>query len=105
MSFSVSTRGFNADVCVICRMLEVCTLRLSDTCTNVPSAELNLPYYPLLRRNVDCVIALDASADSQVITVAMSGTIYADPNCHPRICGSLERKVCASMLSHHNRTR
>ncbi|OJT06010.1 Cytosolic phospholipase A2 zeta [Trametes pubescens] len=28
-------------------------------------AELNLPYYPLLRRNVDCVIALDASADSQ----------------------------------------
>ena len=30
------------------------------------AAELNLPYYPLLRRNVDCVIALDASADSQV---------------------------------------
>ncbi|THH27869.1 hypothetical protein EUX98_g6326 [Antrodiella citrinella] len=29
-------------------------------------AELNLPYYPLLRRDVDCVIALDASADSQV---------------------------------------
>ncbi|GJJ06102.1 hypothetical protein Clacol_000291 [Clathrus columnatus] len=28
-------------------------------------AELNIPYYPLLRRNVDCVIALDASADSQ----------------------------------------
>ena len=29
-------------------------------------AELNLPYYPLLRRSVDCIIALDASADSQV---------------------------------------
>ncbi|KAH8099985.1 FabD/lysophospholipase-like protein [Cristinia sonorae] len=29
------------------------------------TAELNLPYYPLLRRDVDCVIALDASADSQ----------------------------------------
>ncbi|KAJ3554539.1 hypothetical protein NM688_g3054 [Phlebia brevispora] len=28
-------------------------------------AELNIPYYPLLRRNVDCIIALDASADSQ----------------------------------------
>ncbi|CDO78125.1 hypothetical protein BN946_scf184725.g4 [Trametes cinnabarina] len=28
-------------------------------------AELNIPYYPFLRRNVDCVIALDASADSQ----------------------------------------
>ncbi|TCD70189.1 hypothetical protein EIP91_004368 [Steccherinum ochraceum] len=28
-------------------------------------AELNLPYYPLLRRDVDCVIALDASAGSQ----------------------------------------
>ncbi|KAK7690859.1 hypothetical protein QCA50_005961 [Cerrena zonata] len=28
-------------------------------------AELNLPYYPLLRRDVDCIIALDASADSQ----------------------------------------
>ncbi|KAL5524090.1 hypothetical protein ACEPAG_8263 [Sanghuangporus baumii] len=27
--------------------------------------ELNIPYYPLLRRNVDCIIALDASADSQ----------------------------------------
>ncbi|KAG8936963.1 hypothetical protein FRC02_009100 [Tulasnella sp. 418] len=26
---------------------------------------LNIPYYPLLRRNVDCIIALDASADSQ----------------------------------------
>lgn len=30
------------------------------------AAELNIPYYPLLRRNVDCIIALDASADSQV---------------------------------------
>ena len=29
-------------------------------------AELNIPYYPLLRREVDCIIALDASADSQV---------------------------------------
>ncbi|KAJ8456031.1 hypothetical protein ONZ51_g12279 [Trametes cubensis] len=29
-------------------------------------AELNIPYYPFLRRSVDCVIALDASADSQV---------------------------------------
>ncbi|KAI0699790.1 FabD/lysophospholipase-like protein [Cerioporus squamosus] len=28
-------------------------------------AELNIPYYPFLRRSVDCVIALDASADSQ----------------------------------------
>ncbi|CCO27046.1 hypothetical protein BN14_01079 [Rhizoctonia solani AG-1 IB] len=28
-------------------------------------AELNIPYYPLLRRGVDCIIALDASADSQ----------------------------------------
>ncbi|KIJ39940.1 hypothetical protein M422DRAFT_75814 [Sphaerobolus stellatus SS14] len=28
-------------------------------------AELNIPYYPLLRRNIDCIIALDASADSQ----------------------------------------
>jgi len=28
-------------------------------------ADLNLPYYPLLRRNVDCIVALDASADSQ----------------------------------------
>ncbi|KAG9035347.1 hypothetical protein FRB95_011498 [Tulasnella sp. JGI-2019a] len=28
-------------------------------------AELNIPYYPLLRRNVDCIISLDASADSQ----------------------------------------
>ncbi|KAI0091361.1 FabD/lysophospholipase-like protein [Irpex rosettiformis] len=27
--------------------------------------ELNIPYYPLFRRNVDCIIALDASADSQ----------------------------------------
>ncbi|KAG8842230.1 hypothetical protein FRB91_004298, partial [Serendipita sp. 411] len=27
--------------------------------------ELNIPYYPLLRRDVDCIIALDASADSQ----------------------------------------
>ncbi|KAI0682847.1 FabD/lysophospholipase-like protein [Cytidiella melzeri] len=27
--------------------------------------ELNIPYYPLLRRNVDCIIALDASSDSQ----------------------------------------
>ncbi|KAI0746311.1 FabD/lysophospholipase-like protein [Daedaleopsis nitida] len=26
--------------------------------------ELNIPYYPFLRRNVDCIIALDASADS-----------------------------------------
>ena len=30
------------------------------------TAELNIPYYPFLRRNVDCIIALDASADSQV---------------------------------------
>ena len=30
------------------------------------AAELNIPYYPLLRRNVDCIIALDASADYQV---------------------------------------
>lgn len=29
-------------------------------------AELNIPYYPLLRRDVDCIIAADASADSQV---------------------------------------
>lgn len=29
-------------------------------------ALLNIPYYPLLRREVDCMIALDASADSQV---------------------------------------
>ncbi|TDL24273.1 FabD/lysophospholipase-like protein [Rickenella mellea] len=29
------------------------------------TAELNIPYYPLLRRDVDCIIALDASADSQ----------------------------------------
>lgn len=50
--------------------------RPSNTCTNAPSAELNLPYYPLLRRNVDCVIALDASADSQVITAAICRTIY-----------------------------
>ncbi|EMD34109.1 hypothetical protein CERSUDRAFT_86863 [Gelatoporia subvermispora B] len=28
-------------------------------------ADLNIPYYPLLRRNVDCIVALDASADSQ----------------------------------------
>ncbi|KAG8721649.1 hypothetical protein FRC08_011577 [Ceratobasidium sp. 394] len=28
-------------------------------------AELNIPYYPFLRREVDCIIALDASADSQ----------------------------------------
>ncbi|KAG8995132.1 hypothetical protein FRB90_000255, partial [Tulasnella sp. 427] len=28
-------------------------------------AELNIPYYPLLRRDVDCIIALDASADLQ----------------------------------------
>ncbi|OCH95436.1 FabD/lysophospholipase-like protein [Obba rivulosa] len=28
-------------------------------------AELNIPYYPLLRRDVDCIVALDASADSQ----------------------------------------
>ncbi|KAI0764706.1 FabD/lysophospholipase-like protein [Fomes fomentarius] len=32
---------------------------------NDPVAELNIPYYPFLRRNVDCIIALDASADSQ----------------------------------------
>jgi phospholipase A2 len=32
-------------------------------------AELNIPYYPLLRREVDCIIALDASADSQVRTL------------------------------------
>ncbi|KAI0777421.1 FabD/lysophospholipase-like protein [Trametes elegans] len=31
----------------------------------VNAAELNIPYYPFLRRNVDCIIALDASADSQ----------------------------------------
>ncbi|KLO19485.1 FabD/lysophospholipase-like protein [Schizopora paradoxa] len=28
-------------------------------------AELNIPYYPLFRRDVDCIVALDASADSQ----------------------------------------
>lgn len=33
---------------------------------DVCPAELNIPYYPLLRRSVDCIIALDASADSQV---------------------------------------
>lgn len=36
------------------------------TDVNLFAAELNIPYYPLLRRNVDCIIALDASADSQV---------------------------------------
>ncbi|QRV94152.1 phospholipase [Ceratobasidium sp. AG-Ba] len=36
------------------------TLRFMDA-----GAELNIPYYPLLRREVDCIIALDASADSQ----------------------------------------
>ncbi|KAL5631524.1 hypothetical protein ACGC1H_007143 [Rhizoctonia solani] len=36
------------------------TLRFMDA-----GAELNIPYYPLLRRGVDCIIALDASADSQ----------------------------------------
>ncbi|KAF8608820.1 FabD/lysophospholipase-like protein [Ceratobasidium sp. AG-I] len=36
------------------------TLRFMDA-----GAELNIPYYPLLRRDVDCIIALDASADSQ----------------------------------------
>ncbi|KAG8747162.1 hypothetical protein FRC10_002211 [Ceratobasidium sp. 414] len=39
---------------------EVETLRFMDA-----GAELNIPYYPLLRREVDCIIALDASADSQ----------------------------------------
>ncbi|KAG9103269.1 hypothetical protein FRC06_011560 [Ceratobasidium sp. 370] len=39
---------------------EVETLRFMDA-----GAELNIPYYPFLRREVDCIIALDASADSQ----------------------------------------
>jgi len=39
---------------------EADTLRFMDA-----GAELNIPYYPLLRRDVDCIIALDASADSQ----------------------------------------
>ncbi|KAG8892343.1 hypothetical protein FRB99_002794, partial [Tulasnella sp. 403] len=39
---------------------EPATIGLMDA-----GAELNIPYYPLLRRNVDCIIALDASADSQ----------------------------------------
>ncbi|KAI0784211.1 FabD/lysophospholipase-like protein [Abortiporus biennis] len=34
-------------------------------CMSFMVTELNIPYYPLLRRNVDCIIALDASADSQ----------------------------------------
>jgi phospholipase A2 len=38
---------------------EVDTLGFMDA-----GAELNIPYYPLFRRNVDCIIALDASADS-----------------------------------------
>ncbi|KZT61963.1 FabD/lysophospholipase-like protein [Calocera cornea HHB12733] len=36
------------------------TLGLMDA-----GALINVPYYPLLRRNVDCIIALDASVDSQ----------------------------------------
>ncbi|EJU04124.1 FabD/lysophospholipase-like protein [Dacryopinax primogenitus] len=36
------------------------TLGLMDA-----GALINVPYYPLLRRNVDCIISLDASVDSQ----------------------------------------
>ena len=49
------------------RMPEVGSTRYSTATLVIHtfSAELNIPYYPLLRRNVDCIIALDASADSQ----------------------------------------
>ncbi|KAG9126079.1 hypothetical protein FRC07_005004 [Ceratobasidium sp. 392] len=40
------------------------TLRFMDA-----GAELNIPYYPFLRREVDCIIALDASADSQAVNL------------------------------------
>ena len=46
-------------------MLEVCLIRIAFSMFTRFSAELNIPYYPLLRRKVDCIIALDASADSQ----------------------------------------
>ncbi|KIP11177.1 hypothetical protein PHLGIDRAFT_114837 [Phlebiopsis gigantea 11061_1 CR5-6] len=42
-------------------------------------AELNIPYYPLLRRNVDCIIALDASADSQDLWFTRA---EGQPVCH-----------------------
>ena len=38
---------------------------MADGAELMSPAELNIPYYPLLRRDVDCIIALDASADSQ----------------------------------------
>lgn len=57
-------------------------------------AELNLPYYPLLRRNVDCIIALDASADSQVRNVSIPETSPASTDaCTCRICGLHVLKV------------
>jgi len=47
------------------RMLEARSIPKLVTPLISGIAELNIPYYPLLRRNVDCIIALDASADSQ----------------------------------------
>ena len=54
-------------------------------------AELNLPYYPLLRRNVDCIIALDASADSQVSKAAGLASLDSLHSC--RTYGLREQNV------------
>lgn len=57
--------AFNFDI--DSRMPEVRYYFFSHHTAYALLAELNIPYYPLLRRNVDCIIALDASADSQVM--------------------------------------
>ena len=61
------------------------------------TAELNLPYYPFLRRNVDCIIALDASADSQVFICAIFPSYPNDLNrtFDHRTSGSRGQKVIA----------
>lgn len=53
-------------------------------------ALLNIPYYPLLRREVDCMIALDASADSQVCKFLYASIIVLTPK---RIYGLLAPSV------------
>lgn len=59
-----------------------------------PTAELNIPYYPFLRRSVDCVIALDASADSQVSRPIVHEALDLADRRH-RTSGSPEQKVNA----------
>ena len=53
---------------------------------------MNIPYYPLLRRDVDCIIALDASADSQVCVLIFHLSLKCFLNVI-RTCGSLELNV------------